>query len=375
MKTLIAAAAAAYLASATLAAGGALAQTDPKEDIRQAVQRALIPVLGSDAGALVERISRVVPDGAISRNFDPVRVVGGLFPRGAVAAADCRVQTTAAGEPETAGCTYASGRIDDPTGAYSALTYSRNIGLGHIRFVRRAAFAPGSTAEPAPVRLSDVDAHKQAQDFVAFLGLPAAEIPQPPTLRRGAMRATLPVRTLAVGAGIERTGSSRIPVQKVVSFQRAFKVPGGLFQDAATGIVVEHVLAPGSATVVLDDGGVQFARVDGWSDAQMDRQAVPALAKTVGQLTDEITDDLYNEGVRKVGALSLLVTLRRAMPHPDDPNPPPCSVCGLLRPAVQVAVSQVGGEPVATSERDFVAPGLVREYDLVEMRDTDRPAR
>jgi hypothetical protein len=136
-----------------------------------------------------------------------------------------------------------------------------------------------------------------------------------------------------------------------------------------------HATAPGSATLNISDAGVQFARIDGWSDSPMDTKLDPRKAKTTSELASEIADDLYGEGVRKVGTLSILISLRRAYPHPDDPNPPLCPVCGVLRPAVQVMVSQPGMGRGETSERAFMAPGLVREYDLVAPADAERPAR
>ena len=63
-------------------------------------------------------------------------------------------------------------------------------------------------------------------------------------------------------------------------------------------------------------------------------------------------------------------------PNPsDDPNPPLCPVCGLLRPAVKVIVSQPPAERFAGSEKLVAAPGLVREYDLVAQTEAERPAR
>jgi hypothetical protein len=40
-----------------------------------------------------------------------------------------------------------------------------------------------------------------------------------------------------------------------------------------------------------------------------------------------------------------------------------------------VAVSQVGAGRVQTGPGNFVAPGLVREFNLVDSSEFDRPAR
>lgn len=361
-------------ALAALACITAHAQTgQPREDIRLAVERALVPLLGQDARAMVQRLAQVRPEGAISQNFNLQQAVTVLFPRvSVVAAPDCRVLNTATGEPDTSRCTYSAGRLDDPGGgAYTGLSFSKNIAQGDVRFVRRPAFLVGGSAVPPPVRLSDADAYTRALQFATLLGVPASEIPTPPTLQS----VRLPVRTLTAGAGDGSVNQVRIPLQKVVSLQRAFRVPGGLYVDPLTGVRVDHVLAPGNATLVMDDTGLQFARIDGWADAQFDPQVNASRAKTVTALSAEIAEDLYNEGVRQPGQVSVMVALRRAQTHPEDPNPPPCAVCGVLRPALRVTVSQVGSEPVPTNARSFVAPGVVREYDLVAFDETTRPAR
>jgi hypothetical protein len=76
-----------------------------------------------------------------------------------------------------------------------------------------------------------------------------------------------------------------------------------------------------------------------------------------------------------VGSLSILISLRKAYPNPDDPNPPLCPICGVLRPALQVMVSQPGVGRVDSSEKAFVAAGLMREYDLVAQTEQERAAR
>jgi hypothetical protein len=71
----------------------------------------------------------------------------------------------------------------------------------------------------------------------------------------------------------------------------------------------------------------------------------------------------------------MLVTLRRAYPNPEDPNPPQCPVCGVLRPALEVSVSTLGPGRSETSQARPAPPGLVREYDLVNETDAVRAVR
>lgn len=368
------------VAAATFAACAALATVAPitsdaqtagdREVLRAAVLNALTPMLGSDSGEVVGRLMKVKIEGSISRNFNLAKVNQAAFGRnGGVAAADCRVATTPANEPDEGQCLLESGKRDDPNGAYTSLSFSKNIGQGNIKFIKRAA--SNGSGDPVSVKLSDADAYKKALEFADILGLPRSEIPLPPA----DAKVKFPVRTLVVGAGEKRGSDTKFEIQKVVSLPRALVVPGGLFKDPATGNVLSHVLLPGNATFAVTDGGVQFARIDGWSDAQFDPKLDPSKAKSVSQLASEITDDLYNEGVRKVGRLSVLIALRRAYPNPDDPNPPLCPVCGVLRPALKVLISQVGPGRIETSEKSLAAPGLVREYDLVDQVESERAAR
>ena len=352
----------------------AQAQTaDPREALRAAVAQSLKQLMGDSTGPVVERLMLVKPEAGLSRNFDVGKVTSALFGRQAASfAPDCRSTSTAVREADEGLCVVEGGNRESETGAYTLLAYSKNIGAGNLMFARRAAFSPGSDTLPPSAKLSDSDAYDQALKFMALLGLPAGDIPRPPA----GVKNPLPVRSLVAGANDEKGSSvARLTVHKTVTLPRALVVPGGLLQDPRTGFVLQHVIAPGSATLNISDAGVQFARIDGWSDSPMDPKLDPRKAKSTSDLANEIADDLYGEGVRKVGTLSILISLRRAYPHPDDPNPPLCPVCGVLRPAVQVMVSQPGTGRVETSEKAFMAPGLVREYDLIAPADTDRPAR
>ncbi len=364
------------LCAALLATAPLLAQAqtaDPKELLRSALSQQVRSLLGDGSVKVIERLMTVKIEPGLGQHFDPARVTTALFGRQAASIApDCRSTTTNAKEPDPGLCVVETGNRESDTGAYTMLAYSKNIGSGDLMFTRRAAFNPNASTLPVSAKLSDADAYAQALKFMDLLGVPRGDIPVPP---KGAKN-PLPVRSLEVGAADEKGGNgARLIVHKMVTLPRALVVPGGLLQDPATGLILNHVLAPGNATVAVTDAGVQYARLDGWADAPMDPKLDPRLAKSVTDLVNEITDDLYGEGVRKVGNLSILITLRRAYPNPDDPNPPLCPVCGVLRPALQVAVSAPGVGRVDSSEKAFIAPGIVREYDLVGQTEAERPAR
>lgn len=362
---------AALLALPPLLAGAQT--TDPKEQLRAAVSLQVRKLLGDGSAPVVERLMTVKPQPGLGRNFDAARVTSALFGRQAASfAPDCRSTSTSAKEPDAGLCVVEAGNRDSETGAYTLLAFSKNTGSGDVMFTRRAAFNPNATTLPPSAKLSDADAYEQALKFMDLLGVPRSDIPVPP---QGAKN-LLPVRSLDAGVQDEKgSTTARVTLQKMVTLPRALVVPGGLLQDPNTGVVLHHVLAPGKAVLAVNDGGVQFARLDGWADAPMDPKLDPRLAKSAADLINEITDDLYGEGVRKVGSLSILIALRRAYPNPDDPNPPLCPVCGVLRPALQVAVSLPGAGRIESSEKNFVPPGLVREYDLVGQSEAERPAR
>ena len=349
----------------------ATAQTDPTARLREAIGASLTPLLGDSSRTAVDKLMTVKPDGAISRNFNLDNVTKTLFGRNVPNfAPDCRTTSTVAKEADTGLCVVDLGDRESPTGAYTMLAFSKNIGAGDILFARRPSFTPGSETLPPAVKLSDVDAYNRARSFLEMLGVPKSEVPLAPA----GVRNPLPVRSLVIGADEKPGGTGpRIPVQKVVSLPRAFVLPDGL--KLPSGQVLSHVIAPGGATIAMNDGSVQFARIEGWSDAQIDPKIDPRMAKTTSTLITEIADDLYGEGVRQVGSLSILIALRKAYPNPDDPNPPLCPVCGVLRPALRVIVASSPAGPVDSSEKAFVAPGLVREYDLVGQTEQERPSR
>jgi len=371
LPTTLAPLCAAVLALSPLLAGAQTA--DPKEQLRAAIAGQVRNLLGDGSGAVVERLMLVKPAPGLGQRFDPARVANALFGRQAPTfAPDCRSSSTSAKEPDAGLCVVDAGNRESETGAYTVLAYGKNTGTGDVLFSRRAAFNPNATTLPPSAKLSDAEAYDQALKFLDLLGVPRSDIPVAP---QGAKN-PLPVRSLVAGAEDEKGGTAvRVTLHKVVTLPRALVVPGGLLRDPATGVVLNHVLAPGLATLAVSDGGVQFARLDGWADAPMDPKLDPRKAKSTADLVNEITDDLYGEGVRKVGSLSILISLRKAMPNPDDPNPPLCPACGVLRPALQVAVSMPGTGRIDSSEKAFVPPGIVREYDLVGQTEAERPAR
>lgn len=352
----------AAIVAAMLLPGWAAAQSH-EDELRRQIGAALQQTFGDSSRGVVIKLMDAKPAGGL-QNFDVQKVSRELFGRTTPnSAPDCQSTKTAAGEPDEGECVLAAGDRDSPAGAYTSLMFSKTIGVGNVQFLRRAPFDPNAADVPKPVQLSEEQAYEQAMRFADLVGVPRAELP---TLPKGVK---LPVRTLAVGStDAQGNRAAPIAIMKVVSLQRALLVPG-LLTDPTTGRTLNYVLAPGAAMIGVDDAGVQLASIEGWSNSPLDPKIDPSLSKSTASLANEIADDLYAEGVRNVGSLSVQIILRRAYPNPDDPNPPLCPVCGVLLPAVQIAIAPVAEGVVETSEKAWAAPGVVRAYDLVERTD------
>jgi hypothetical protein len=346
-------------------ASGVLAQSASSlEELRSQIARAMPPVIGKNNSELASKLMNIQPGAPISRNFDPSKVSRLVFGRATPSRApDCSATKTASGELDDSVCNISTGKADDLTGPYALLSFSKNIGYGDIKFIKRPAFNPDGTNPPPSVKKTDSQVYDEALKFLESLGVPLSEIPKAP---EGAKN-PFPVRSLSAGAtdGKAENGLLIPAIQKVVDIPRAFEVPGGLYTDPNSGVTLRHVVAPGSALVVIDDTGVQAAMVKGWADVQMDKRLNPQRAKTDQELIDEIAEDLYSEGVRKVSTLSILIGLRNGYPNPEDPDSPTCPVC-VLQPSIKVMVSHVDRDAFRPTEgQPFAAPGVIKEYDLI----------
>lgn len=334
------------------------------EELRSQIARAMPPVIGKNNAELASKLLNIQPGTPISRSFDASKVSRQLFGRTTPSRApDCAASKTAAGELDDSLCSLSTGKAEDPTGPYTVLSFSKNIGFGDIKFIKRPAFNPDNFTPPASVKKTDTQVYEEALKFLETLGVPLTEVPKPPADAKN----PLPVRSLSAGATSgKQEGGLLIPaIQKVVELPRAFEVPGGLYKDPTSGITLNHVVAPGSALVVIDDSGVQAAWVRNWADVHMDKQLDPQQAKTDQELIDEIAEDLYSEGVRNASTLSILIGLRNGYPNPEDPDSPTCPVC-VLKPSIKVMVTHVDRDTFRpTASQPFAAPGVVREYDLI----------
>ncbi|TAK76356.1 MAG: hypothetical protein EPO01_14000 [Aquabacterium sp.] len=356
-------------ALAMLAATGAWAQSrdDIVLDIKQIeeiVNAALPPVIGESNAELVRKLGQAKLGTPLSKSFDIKKVQTAVFGRNAAArAADCDRTKTSAGEADDGECTLTRG-TPEGNGAFQLVSFSKNIGNGNIKILKRPASPTedGLDKWPKPVatKLTDADALGKALAFATeTLGLPKGEIPLPPTSSTAGFK--LPVRTLALGLGDGEKTTDTIAVQKIVTLQRALEIPE--IKDPASGRSLTQVLAPGRAVVVLDDAGVQQVHVANWHELVANPKLDPAQAKSRAQLVREIAQDLADEGLTQISSVKILIGLNDGYPNPDDPNSPQCARCFVIDPSLIVSVT-----PVAKAERptqSFGTAGFVRQYSLL----------
>jgi hypothetical protein len=343
------------------------------DPLARVIAAALPPIISKDNSALIGLLMSIKPNGFLSRQFDPAVASRAVFGRSLPnAAPDCKATVTSQKEVDNGLCVLDVGQRDDPTGPYTMLAYSKNIGFGNIAMIKRPAFTVDGAPTLNPVTLSDQQAFSLALKFLDGLGVSSLDVPAVQTGQR------LPVRTLAIGLADPTGKQEQRPFRKVVSLQRAFEVPGSLgqFSDAnGNKGDLHHVLAPGIAQIAIDDKGIQQLMVTDWSDPVIDPTVDPKFAKTDTELVEEIATHLHSHGVDTVNIIGVLIALRQATPNPDDPNPPLCPACGLLRPALRVTVSQSGLTRAASADGQIAPPGIAFEVDLTHQIGADRAVR
>lgn len=352
---------AAAAVASTFASHDAAAQTGgrsfSREEIQAMVREAMPPILKSDLPGLVDNMLAVELGKPLAETFDPAKAANRVFgrlPRGV--SPDCLRKQTPAGEPDTGECVVANGE-ESGNGAYTRLAYSKNLGNGNVKFLKRAAVRDIDPGKLSSVKLSDGEADKNAREFlVQFLGVPASELPVQPA------NAKLPVRDLVVGFD-RKSGLAPIVLQKTVQLRRSFALPKPI-EIAGTNLKVTHLPGPGAAMVALDDSGVIGAAVSSWQDVRRDPNLSARNAKNPAELMEEIADDIFEEGGGPIAELRFQLVLSSDWRGSH----------GFLLPAVQVFVAPVArnaNEDQQQQMRLGTTAGMVREYALVRRAETD----
>jgi hypothetical protein len=349
-------------------AGPAFAQRSEFQSPREIaayLSERLPPFLKDDATRkrLVGEMLKVDLAPPLRSTFDPARAIKLLLGDGSVLlSTDCRRTGTPVGERDPGDCTASVGD-ETGAGAFSRLSYSKNLGFGNIKLVKRSAVP---TQLPDPARLpspaiSDARAYEEARKLLAELGLPQSELPEVPAGAKGG----LPVRNLNVRGGGQSVYAP-ITLQKVVFLRRGFPlltpIPAG--QEGT----LTHVPGPGRAMVMFGADGLAGLSVQEWHELRLDPTITEGDTKTSQALVEEIAEDLFNEGVRSavdVKFLPLIASEQR-------------NQIGLLLPAVQVAVVPVPRDLDERSQNALARQatgGLVREYSLVERKEVTSTGR
>lgn len=332
------------------------------EEMR-AMVRQHVPAFLANPGEVVEQVLAVPLAPPLSRSFDQRKALDAVFGSGAVSIApDCRRRGTAAGEPDQGDCVAANGR-EAGKGAYTVLRYSKNLGNGNIKYLARPPVDDDVTPDELPTaKLTDAEALDRAMAFLqGVFGLPLEEIPTPPDGVKSAQ-----VRSLAI-AGASPTGGAQVApivVQKVVMLRRGFPLAKP-FEDPSSGMVLSHVPGPGEIAVAVDDTGVVGASVAGWRELRRDPQLSARNAKSLDTLIDEISEDLFNSGVRDFDSLNFQLQVGADWR----------GAFGLLVPTIEVSVATVPHD-LSEEEQAKLAfrstAGVVNAYSLVERPDSEQ---
>jgi hypothetical protein len=235
---------------------------------------ALPPLIGSANSELVDKLIHARMGVPLSRSFDSTKAVKAIFGRiPPTFAPDCKQIFTPTGDVDTGECMATRGQRGGQ-GAFMRLSFSKHLGLGSIKYLKRAADGSVMPSDLMPVKLTDAQAYAQALSFLQTnFGLPPEEVPQPPP---GAMN-PLPVKNLVMAWRDKPGTGGAVPIRKLVLVQRGFfvDIKGGTGQRD-----LPWVQGPGQARVLVDDAGIQQAVIRGWQELRANPAVDPRNAKT-----------------------------------------------------------------------------------------------
>ena len=345
------------LMSASPAFGQSQNVPPSRGEISRIVREMMPPVLKTDLPALVDNLLNVELGKPLNESFDPERAAAQVFgrlPRSP--APDCLRRGTPVGEADQADCVVSNGQ-EGGAGAYTRLSYSKNIGAGNIKFLRRGPVQDLDPSKLASVKTSDAQVDAGAREFlVSSFGLPPNELPVLPAGVRP------PVRQLTIGFD-KGSGIAPVVVQKTVHLRRSLKLPKPI-SIPGTNAQLTHITGPGSAMVALDDTGVVGAAVADWHALRRDPNISARNAKTTEDLIEEIADDIFEEGGGPIASMRFQIVVASDWRGSH----------GLLLPAVQVYVAPVARDPTEDQQRQMAGgttAGMVREYALVRRSEAE----
>jgi hypothetical protein len=325
------------------------------------VDGALPSLIGEDNSELVAQLLGAQMGTPISESFDPEEALATIFGRVPKIPANCRLVVTKTGDPSPEPCVVKKGKAEG-RGAYTEFSWSRNLGFGDLRYLRRVADRQLQPGDLKPVQMTDEEAYRMALDFlVETMGLPPEEIPMPPQ----DAQIPLPVRTLAIGGADPQGQRTLLPAMKMV------QVPRGLLadlRDPVTGQALPYVPAPGEAYVLMNDEGIWQASVRQWRELERSPMVDPANAKSRSELIAEITDAILENETTPIHSLGVKIGIQAG-----DPLLLPAvqKVRSAMLPAVQISIS-VAPRDASEEEQGRLGPstaGQTHEFLLVHMQE------
>lgn len=352
-------------------AGVAQAQSDEYEAkvsrFKATILKELPPALVEDPQGVVDNLLGVTLGPQLGQTFDFARVWSSLVGRQRPTLdPECKRTNTPTGEPDQGECMAYLG-TEGGAGEYKQLSFSKNIGLGNIKFLSRPP-AKGESDETKPeelaTSLSDEAAFEQALNIAKILGLADEELALPP---KGV---PLPVKSLVIGGAEGGARGTTLAVIEPVVIQKVVFLPRGLTLPKPISFgqfELTKVRAPGEAWVALGDRGVQGIGVSNWMELR--RNDKPGKAKTADELADEIARILVSQSESDLNSecCTYLIGVS-AEPH---------GTFGVLLPTVQVSVSPLARDPdedtQTKSPLQTNTAGTIFEVALV--KDVEQAAR
>jgi hypothetical protein len=370
-------AAAAALAIGVSAAADAQVTAPPTREQYLALVRQNAPDALKDVRKLVTNLLGVelAPD-PLTKQFNIGAATAALFPgQSPFFDPNCRRLRTPTGNIDTGDCTAFLGTESGP-GEYTRLSFSKNLGLGNLKYIKRDPVKDITSKDLIPIQISNDTAEKTARDFLGqVFGVPSAELQPPQPSGLPSSQTNLQVTNLAIRAA-NKAGDKleKVVVLKTVTLQRAFKLPtpidGPPIPGTAANIATKltHVPGPGKATVAIGSRGVVGAAVGNWIDLRKDPNLTADRAKSVDKLLQEIADDLFNEGGGPVAEMRFQFVISSEWR----------GTFGFLLPAVQVAVLPVKRNLTEDEQNKLAGQTttpFIREYALVERAEAEINAR
>lgn len=136
-------------------------------DEMKAQVRENMPGFLKEPADVVNQLLNIKLDRPLRETFNPNTAIKAVFGDGSVnIASDCRRRATPTGEPDQGECVVQSGNLTG-RGQYIRLDYSKNMGNGNVKFLKRSPVDDNMTTDKLPrARMSDAEALENARKYL-----------------------------------------------------------------------------------------------------------------------------------------------------------------------------------------------------------------